>query len=225
MDYILIFRAVNHNWLNIKLLSNWRWWIIHLKLKTSCLSFLPRHWYEVRTSNCSDIQIMWKWAWNSGLLPHHHYLFEIAKMSSPSFSIASGRNLLPPRIIPLSRDAGQVREIFLLLMPLSQTAQLYLRQPEMRDDLLHMWKSITLTDTPLILYYPRIEMIAREPFYDFSFNVYLRNIFITICLIMLLITEEGKISSYVFVAYLDSSARGNGVLKTALVMFVRKEWL
>lgn len=111
------------------------------------------------------------------------------------------------RIILLLCDAGQVREI---LMSSSPTAQLYLAEPEMRDDLLHMWKSITLTDTPLILYYLGIKMIAREPFYDFSFNVYLRNIFITICLITLLITEEGKISSCVLPAsYLDSSARGS----------------
>lgn len=118
---------------------------------------------------------------------------------------------------------GQVREIVLPFMASRQAAQLYLREPEMRDDLLHMWKSITLTDTPLILYYPLIEIIAREPFCDFSFNVYSRNIFITICLITLLITKEGKISSYVFMApYLDSSARGSEDIKTALVMFGRK---
>lgn len=85
--------------------------------------------------------------------------------SSPhcGFYVPSRRNFIPPWIILLFCNAGQLTEIFVLLMPQSQTAQLYLREAEMRDDLLHMWKSITLTDTPLILYYPRIEIIARCP--------------------------------------------------------------
>lgn len=67
-----------------------------------------------------------------------------------------------------------------------------------------------------------VSKLLHWAFYDFSFNVYSSNIFIMICLITLLITQEGKISSYVFVAYLDNSARGNEDMKTALVMFGRK---
>lgn len=138
-----------------------------------------------------------------------------------AFMSCPRRKVLLLRIILLFCDAGQVREI---LMSSSPTAQLYIREPEMRDDLLHMWESIMLTDTPLILYYLGIEMIAHKRFYDFSFNVYLRNIFITICLITLLITEEGKISSCVFLdSYHDSSAQGSEDMKTALVMFGRKK--
>lgn len=148
-----VFRAVNHNWLNIKFALNWRWWMKYFKLKTSLLlSFLLHNWYEIKASNSTGIRIMWIWTWNSA---SSSFFFPFSrKQSRPQhgFYVPSGRNLQPPRITLLFSDAGQVTEIFMLLMRSSQTAQLYLREPEMRDDLLHMWKSITLTDTPLILY-------------------------------------------------------------------------
>lgn len=118
-------------------------------------------------------------------------------------------------------------------MPLSLSySKLYLGGFEMRDDLLNARKSIILTDTPLILYYPHIkttELLHRALFSLVSFNVDLRNIFIMIRLIVFFITERRKISSCVFTAYLYSQLhQGNKEMckefVTAPTMFLI-QWL